>query len=138
MKYMIFILVLLAGCSYEADRPREVHYDLPEELKNCKVYRVDANGTENPILRVVVCPNATTSTQHNQGNMYGSYKPITINQLENRCYAIEQFTDGMGVLFLDRLYDAKNRKYIEVDYHEVIEIYKKRHEYHPDKLIIYP
>lgn len=57
-------VTLLAAC--EADDPKNVtdKYKLPPELAHCQIYRVDNGGGA---MRVVVCPNSTTSTQYTSG-----------------------------------------------------------------------
>lgn len=54
-------LMVLAGCAPQA--PVEQVYPLPEEMKHCKVYKLDDG--DRPI-RVVYCPKADTATSYVQ------------------------------------------------------------------------
>lgn len=76
--------------------------------------------------------------KYEPANMYGSYQIITIDKLKNRCYAIEEFTDGMGIVFLDRVYDQKTYKHELCDIQICIDRFKKHYSYHESKIIVYP
>lgn len=58
-------VLFITGC--DAQNPKNVSefYKLPDELSHCGIYRID--GNRNPVMRVVVCPNSTTTTQYKSG-----------------------------------------------------------------------
>lgn len=67
MKKLVVSLIamVLVGCSPPSST--EQHYGaLPEEFKDCKIFRVsNENGTDRIIL--ARCPNSTTSTTYSEG-----------------------------------------------------------------------
>lgn len=60
---LVAAAVVLVGCSpsYESMSMPV----LPDELKDCKFYYVSNGG---PYMRVVRCPNSSTSTTYTSGN----------------------------------------------------------------------
>ncbi len=57
-------LLLIAGCAPASYEERTGEFLLPEGLKDCKIYRLQAgNGS---IITVVRCPNSSTVT-HRSG-----------------------------------------------------------------------
>lgn len=74
---MLIAAVLLTGCSdYSAEEPRapqEIKFNMPEGLKDCKVYHV--TGPHDLSMIMARCPNSDTSTR------YGKYgRSITTEQ----------------------------------------------------------
>lgn len=59
----VMVVLALAGCE---NRATEVHYVLPNELKDCKIYYLES--TRNHDLTVMRCPNSTTSTNYSVQN----------------------------------------------------------------------
>ena len=57
---MVFVGVFLFGCDASYKNKTE-DFQLPEELKDCKVYMLRAETYPNQIL-VVACPNKETTT----------------------------------------------------------------------------
>lgn len=54
-------VVTVIGCSDDTGSARTKNWDwLPEDLKDCKVYKV--HPSNSPVLTVFRCPNSTTST----------------------------------------------------------------------------
>jgi hypothetical protein len=49
-------------------------------------------------------------------NMCGSYKSLSINDLKDRCYTIQENTDSFEVIFLDTVYCIKTHKHEKIDY----------------------
>ena len=67
---LIAVLFLAAGCDPTTKEIRE-DYQLPEGLKDCKVYKMESMSRD---LFVVRCPNSTTSVanHHNKHTYYNS------------------------------------------------------------------
>lgn len=65
MKYaaILLSLVVLSGCERSTSE-RTDDFILPEGLKHCKIYKL-SNGISH--MKVVHCPNSTTSTTHSCG-----------------------------------------------------------------------
>lgn len=62
---MIVSSVVLVGCTDPGYKNVTSDYaSLPEELKDCQFYRVNDRTS---MLRVVRCPNSTTSTTYQSG-----------------------------------------------------------------------
>lgn len=67
-KFLLVLAVLaLAGCDA---RTKELtnKFILPEELKECKVYALQADGGNG--MYAMVCPNSTVSTSVQEGKTY--------------------------------------------------------------------
>lgn len=66
MKYIFLIVISLIGILGCDTKTTQVTNDwvLPEELSHCKIYSMKSNGNH---MRVVYCPNATTTTFHSCG-----------------------------------------------------------------------
>lgn len=56
----LLILTILAGCSASSSNNTS-HYQMPPEMKDCKVFRLEGDGLSKT-LYVVKCPNSNTST----------------------------------------------------------------------------
>lgn len=69
-KLVIVILALmLNACSKETKNISE-RYQLPEELRDCKVYRMRAEGGN--VITLVRCPNSSTTTSYTRSNSKSS------------------------------------------------------------------
>lgn len=65
-KIVIFILTLiLTACSKETKNISE-RYQLPDELSDCRVYRMRAEGGN--VITLVRCPNSSTTTSYRRSN----------------------------------------------------------------------
>jgi hypothetical protein len=67
MKNMLFLILLcftIVSCNKETTETTSM-YELPDGLKDCKIYRMEAQ--KGTTLRVVRCPNSETSTKHSCG-----------------------------------------------------------------------
>lgn len=66
MKYVLVILVAftLLGCEARTPQDRTLGYILPEELKDCKIFRINDGMNGMYITR---CPKSDTSTEWLQG-----------------------------------------------------------------------
>lgn len=63
MKYLPLLILLLAGCT---NGYKTYSFPiLPDDLKDCKFYRVD--NEEGESLNIVRCPLSVTSTEYRQG-----------------------------------------------------------------------
>lgn len=61
-KYIaVTALILLAACDASTSEKTN-KYVLPEELKDCRVYRMQGSGAEGA-LTIVRCPNSEVTTQ---------------------------------------------------------------------------
>lgn len=72
---LVVILGLLAGCDTST---KEVSsgYEMPEGLKGCKVYEMNSKTRKD--LHVVLCPNATTSTNWETGSKSKTKHSVTV------------------------------------------------------------
>lgn len=62
MKHITILLlsvVLLAGC--EAQQPKEITYNMPPDLSDCKAYSIDS--TDGPKLFVIRCSGQTKRSE---------------------------------------------------------------------------
>ena len=77
---IICSLFLVSGCN-DALPPEPMNYVMPDDLKDCKVTKIDGNG---PFLFVVRCPNSATSTQwvENHGKSSNTYTSVYIDGAE--------------------------------------------------------
>lgn len=78
MKKIVLMFVLLltvVGCSPSSKEL--VDYPLPSDLKDCKIYEI-SNGSSR--IKIVRCPNSTTSTTYQAGKTRKTV--ITIDGLE--------------------------------------------------------
>jgi len=93
----IFILIsitsmLFFGCSKETEETT-YHYSLPEELKDCKIFRLRGDNTST--LRVVKCPNSNTTTSYSEGKTKMDITVVEENlkQLKLKESALNKLTD---------------------------------------------
>lgn len=69
MKYLaiLFLTIVLIGCAERHTSQMTYNYDLPNELKDCQIYRLQSE-TISPDIIVVRCGNIpTTSTTYQEG-----------------------------------------------------------------------
>lgn len=64
---VVLLTLLLVGCGPAAYTETSIYYKLPPELNHCKVFALEPDGV-GTVLRVVVCPNAQTTTNFATSN----------------------------------------------------------------------
>jgi hypothetical protein len=71
---MVFVMVSLSGCAKSATENTS-HYDLPDGLKDCKIFYL---GSDNSLtgITVVRCPNSSTTTTYKQGKTQRSVSVV--------------------------------------------------------------
>lgn len=62
---VIFGVIMLTGCEPSYEEKTQNFNLLPDELKDCKFYRV--RGNTGSSLNIVRCPNSTVSTTYKSG-----------------------------------------------------------------------
>lgn len=61
------LVIFLAGCEPSTSRI-DYEYRLPEELKDCEIYSLNT-GDLGGSLKVVRCPNSTTTSRYMEGKV---------------------------------------------------------------------
>lgn len=61
---LVVTSLMLGGCKAETTEHTQ-EYVLPAELQDCKVYSLHSTGNE--FIRIVRCPNSTTSATYTSG-----------------------------------------------------------------------
>lgn len=77
MKFLMVIsmAIFMVGCAKETTEV-SYKYELPEGLKDCKVYYLQGEGVLASYMRVVRCPNSQTSSSYTSGKTTQSVTTI--------------------------------------------------------------
>lgn len=74
--FVLFLILTLSACSKETTNISE-KYQLPNELSDCKIYRMIAEGGSS--LTLVRCPNSSTTTDYTErSGKSTNYRSITV------------------------------------------------------------
>lgn len=64
----VALVLLLTGCD-KSYRDVNTDYVLPEELSDCKIYKLHDGNILNGVIVITRCPNSSTSTNHQVGKV---------------------------------------------------------------------
>lgn len=70
-----FLMVGLIGCGKSTEEISGT-FDMPEELKDCKMYELCGNGR---CIKVIRCPQSLTSTNYNCGKTTCSTMSVEVD-----------------------------------------------------------